>query len=216
MVVTVKNLNRRTPLDPSICFFRAVIALFLQASVFAVLAFAQDAAGENTSLFESVLESPCAKLPVPCNMLCREARSEESRAAGLDETAEAARSKADMAKKRAAYFENLAEKRTMEAQRPNKKSYRLLWQSANIFLRYIVPEHSRDSQRSGGISNQSSASRNRKREEKDAAEARERADKAMMAADEAVKAAYEAAREAMTARAAADTARRSYAECSRR
>jgi hypothetical protein len=214
VAVSFKNLNRRTPRDPSTWFFRAVTVLFLPASVFAALAFTQDIVGENTALFGPVLESPCAKLPVPCNMLCQEARSKGSRAAGLEEMAAAARSKADMAKKRAAYFDNLAEKRMMEAQKPNKKSYRALLQSANILLRYIVPKYSRISSQSDSILNQSSTSRNRKREEKVATEARERADEAMIAADEAVMAAYEAARESMTARAAADAARKSYAECS--
>ncbi len=108
-------------LKPAIGIFIATIALYAPDSLFAALPRSPDNTFPGMAKRVCVVVSPCAKLPFPCNVLCQEAVLLQSRAAILEETATATRSKADMAKKRAEYFQNLADKKTLEAQRLNKK-----------------------------------------------------------------------------------------------
>ena len=94
----------------------------------------------------SVMESRCANFPIPCNLLCQEAWSAESRARALEMTVNDARYRAEMAKIEAVYYENTIKQITLEAQQsrrkksrnnnPDKKSF---WKMIDSVLRIFVP-----------------------------------------------------------------------------
>jgi len=172
----------------------------------------------------SVTESLCAKLPMPCSILCQESRAEESRAAALEATAYYARLRADKAEKIAVYYEKLAEEKSFEAQRPyNEKSRvmkppsELLWKATDTLLRQFVPPHARNSSRSKNNPTQRSTpqyqTRRSNSSDRDITKAMRQADEEWVVADEAEKAADKAKRDADAARASANIARRSYKEC---
>ena len=217
MAIAGKILGFGIPRFSATCILLGITALLLPNQVSTALSCSQDAAGSGTVDPDPVVERQCARLEPPCNVLCQDAQSAESGAATLEETAKFARSKAKMAEKRAVYFENLAEKRILEAQRPNWKRSRFLWKGAESVLRLLVPRNSRNSSRSYSGSTRSNISSSAKQIQKQnqeyAAEAIERADGARITADSDEMAANEAEREAKRARAVADEARRLYEAC---
>jgi hypothetical protein len=213
LAVSVKPLKPGIPRNPLLSILLGITAFFVPDPAFSEPPWASDTGNPNMAGRGTIIESPCAKLTPPCNMLCQEAWLEESRAEALEEAAEAVRSKADMAKKRVVYFENLAEKRDLEARRSGGNRSRFLWKGVNSLLRLLVPRDSRNNSRYSGKATQSNSFGSKKQKEKIAGQAWERADEARATADEAVREAYEAARKAVTARAAADAARSSYEEC---
>lgn len=182
---------------------------------------AMTATGISADESLSVMESPCAKLPAPCNILCQEAWSAESRAVALEATANDARFIADKARNRAVYYEDLAKLKTQEAMNQNtkkpwivKRQAYLLWKSADFLLRFLVPRDARNTYRSKSIPDKDRTdAKGPTRKEEEAAEATKKADEAWEIADSDKKAADAAKGAAEAARAAADAARRSYEGC---
>ena len=213
MAVPVKTLRHGIPRNLLLGIILGMAAFFTPDPVFSALLCDSDTGNPNVDGRVMTAENPRSKIPPPCDRLRREAWAKETRAEDLEEAAEAARSKGDMAKKRAAYFENLAEKRDLEARRSSGSGSRLLWKGAESLLRLLVPRDSRNNSRYSGEATQRNSFATKKQKEKVAAQALVRADEARTAADEAVLEAYRASREAVTARAEADAARSSYEEC---
>ena len=169
-------------------------------------------------------QDPRSNPPADCDELLQASRLEESRTLAMAETATEARSIAEKAKQSAVFYEDLARQKTVDAKQPYtqtsrsvRPSSKLLWRSADILLRLLVPRHARKGYWSKGIPDQSSVSQHPANvsttQEEDAAKAREQADKARMEAEAAKKKADAAENAAEKARAASDKARLSYEGC---
>jgi hypothetical protein len=169
-------------------------------------------------------QDPCSNPLAHCDELLQASRLEESRALAMAETAMEARSISEKAKRSAVFYEDLARQKTVDAKqsytqtsRSVKPSSKLLWRSADILLRLLVPRHVRKDYWSKGLPDQSSVSHHPANvfppQEEDAAKARNQGDKAWVAAETAIEKAEAAENAAEKARAAADKARFSHEGC---
>ena len=162
-------------------------------------------------------KSSCEKLPVPCNILCREAESAESHAAALEKATIDARANAVSAENTASFFEEIASRKAYQEEMSDQdvhwyeRKVPILQALTGILWSRIVPREVMKDYKISKDSSIRSPVKGVKR--KEVAESIKRAQEARDKADAEAKAAFFADSISIAAREAASKARSKYEEC---